>query len=59
LNNIITFEATKDYMLWLSTSGFIFKENYLDETKETLNEKPFLNELEKEYKIKIQLEKKA
>jgi len=54
LNNIITFEATKDYMLWLSTSGFIFKENYLDETKETLNEKPFSIKLEKEYKIKEQ-----
>ena len=52
LNNIITFEITKDYMLWLSTSGFIFKENYIDETKETLNEKPFLIELGEKYKIK-------
>jgi len=51
LNNIITFKATKDYIIWLSTSGFIFKNDYISKTKEVLNQEPFLIEPEKKYEI--------
>jgi len=54
LNNIITFKATKDYVIWLSTSGFIFKNDYISEIKEVLNEKPFLIKPEKKYEIESQ-----
>jgi len=54
LNNIITFKATKDYIIWLSTSGFIFRNDYISETKEVLNQKPFLIEPEKKYEIESQ-----
>jgi len=54
LNNIITFKATRDYIIWLSTSGFIFKNDYISETKEVLNQKPFLTNPEKKYEIESQ-----
>ena len=54
LNNIITFKVTKDYIIWLSTSGFIFKNDYISEIKEVLNEKPFLIQPEKKYEIESQ-----
>jgi len=51
LNNVITFKATTDSIIWLSTSGFIFRNDYLNQTKEVLNQKPFLIKPEKNYNI--------
>ncbi len=54
LNNLLTFKTTKDDIIWLSTSGFLFKTDYSGRTKEVLNRKPFFVQKEKEYKIEIQ-----
>jgi len=54
LNNLVTFKTTKDDIIWLSTSGFLFKTDYSGQTKEVLNQKPFFIQKEKKYKIEIQ-----
>jgi len=54
LNNLVTFKTTKDDIIWLSTSGFLFKTDYFGQTIEALNRKPFLVQKEKKYKIEIQ-----
>jgi len=54
LNNLVTFKTTKDNIIWLSTSGFLFKTDYFGQTIEALNRKPFFIQKEKKYKIEIQ-----
>ena len=54
LNNLVTFKITEDNIIWLSTSGFLFKTDYFGQTREVLNRKPFLIQKEKKYKIEIQ-----
>jgi hypothetical protein len=54
LNNLVTFKTTKDDIIWLSTSGFLFKTDYSGQTKEVLNRKPFFVQEGKKYKIEIQ-----
>lgn len=54
LNNLVTFKTTKDDIIWLSTSGFLFKTDYSGQTREALNQKPFFIQKEKKYKIEIQ-----
>lgn len=54
LNNLVTFKTTEDDIIWLSTSGFLFKTDYSGQTREALNRKPFFIQKEKKYKIEIQ-----
>ncbi len=54
LNNLLTFKTTKDDIIWLSTSGFLFKTDYFGQMIEALNQKPFFIQKEKKYKIEIQ-----
>lgn len=54
LNNLVTFKATEDDIIWLSTSGFLFRTDYFGQTGEVLNRKPFPIQKEKKYKIEIQ-----
>jgi hypothetical protein len=54
LNNLVTFKTTEDNIIWLSTSGFLFKTDYFGQMIEVLNQKPFFIQKEKKYKIEIQ-----
>jgi len=54
LNNIVTFKILENDIIWLSTSGFLFKSDYSGKTKEVLNQEPFFIQKEKKYKIETQ-----
>jgi hypothetical protein len=50
-NNVVSYEIKNGEIIWLSKSGFIYRSNYLGETKEVINNQPFLLQEENNYKI--------